>query len=282
MLDARQAELGRQLAAQSPEWALRAWGVPPARAGALREDWERRAAVVESYREAAGITDPAQAIGPVPSGQAQLSEAFHASVLALELPGEQALLRAMGRGQLEAQVSAYERAEALAPRDVSAELAAADRRCKSDIARAQAAREAGRDAEAETAEILAGMTAEKLAGLRVADAARREWAEAHATEAAQARAAEAELRRRDQAERAVRAAQAAREHQLRREREAEFRARLPQIVAEAEARYAAEAGKAEPEAAWEQPKSQAQAEATPEPSWEPGEAMADMDFEAEI
>ena len=50
---------------------------------------------------------------------------------------------------------------------------------------------------------------------------------------------------------------------------AEFRARLPQIVAEAEARYAAEAGKAEPEAAWEQPKSQAQAEATPEPSWEP-------------
>jgi hypothetical protein len=282
MLDARQAELGRQLAAQSPEWALRAWGVPPARAGALREDWERRAAVVESYREAAGITDPAQAIGPVPSGQAQLSEAFHASVLALELPGEQALLRAMGRGQLEAQVSAYERAEALAPRDVSAELAAADRRCKSDIARAQAAREADRDAEAETAEILAGMTAEKLAGLRVADAARREWAEAHATEAAQARAAEAELRRRDQAERAVRAAQAAREHQLRREREAEFRARLPQIVAEAEARYAAEAGKAEPEAVWQQPESQAQAEATPEPSWEPGEAMADMDFEAEI
>jgi len=282
MLDARQAELGRQLAAQSPEWALRAWGVPPARAGALREDWERRAAVVESYREAAGITDPAQAIGPVPAGQAQLREAFHASVLALELPGDQALLRAMGRGQLEAQVSAYERAEALAPRDVSAELATADRRCKSDIARAQAAREAGRDAEAETAEILAGMTAEKLAGLRVADAARREWAEAHATEAAQARAAEAELRRRDQAERAVRAAQAAREHQLRREREAEFRARLPQIVAEAEARYAAEAGKAEPEAVWQQPESQAQAEATPEPSWEPGEAMADMDFEAEI
>ena len=115
MLDARQAELGRQLAEQPPEWALRAWGVPPARAGALREDWERRAAIVASYREAAGITDPAQAIGPVPSGQAQLREAFHASVVALELPGDQALLRAMGRGQLEAQVSTYERAEALAP-----------------------------------------------------------------------------------------------------------------------------------------------------------------------
>jgi hypothetical protein len=236
---------------------------------------------VASYREAAGITDPAQAIGPVPSGQAQLREAFHACVVALELPGDQALLRAMGRGQLEAQVSTYERAEALAPRDVSAELAAADRACKSDMARAQAAREAGRDAEADTAGILAEETATELAGLRVADAARREWAEAHASEAAQARAAEAELRRRDQAERAVRVARAAREHQLRREREAEFRARLPQIVAEAEARYAAEAGKAEPEA-MNEPAVCQQPEATPEPSWEPGEVMADMDFEAEI
>src|SRR6185503_10736214 len=185
----------------APEWALNAWGVPPAQAGALREDWERRAAIVESYREAAGITDPAQAIGPVPANQAQLREAFHASVRALELADDQALLRAMGRGQLEAQVSAYERAAALAPRDVSAELAAADRRCKSDIARAQAAREAGQDAEADTAGILAEETAGELAVLRVADAARREWTEAHASEAAQARAAEAELRRRDQAER---------------------------------------------------------------------------------
>ena len=339
-LDARQAELGRQLAQQPPEWALRAWGVPPARAGALREDWERRAAIVESYREAAGITDPTQAIGPVPSGQAQLREAFHASVVALELPGDQALLRAMGRGQLEAQVSTYERAAALAPRDVSAELTAADRLYKDGMARAQAAREAGRNAEADTAEILAEETAGELAVLRVADAARREWAEAHASEAAEAQAAEGELRRRDQAERVAQAGEDGQEPHV--ETDEEFLARLPQIVSEAEARYAAEAAKAEPEAApaaepepepgpeadqaeiyaeihedlaaigegnrelsarmdaedarraeaqqeamneptvWQQPESQAQAEATPEPSWEPGEAMADMDFEAEI
>ena len=245
-LDARQAELGRQLAAHPPEWALRAWGVPPARAGALREDWERRAAVVESYREAAGITGPAQAIGPVPANQAQLREAFHASVVALELPGDQALLRAMGRGQLEAQVSTYQRAAALAPRDVSAELAAADRRGKSDIVRAQAAREAGRDAEADTAGILAEETAGELAVLRVADAARREWAEAHASEAAQARAAEGELRRRDQAERVAQAGEDGQEPHV--ETGEEFRARLPQIVAGAEAWYAAEADTAEPEA----------------------------------
>jgi hypothetical protein len=256
MLDARQAGLGRQLAGRPPEWALNAWGVPPQEPGALREDWERRAAIVESYRESAGITGPAQAIGPVPAGQAQLREAFHASVRALELPDDQALLRAMGRGQLEAQVSSYERAEALAPRDASAELAAAGRRGKSDLARAQAAREAGRNTEADTAETLVGMTAGELASLRVADAARREWAEAHTGEAAQGRAAEAELRRRDQAERA---ADAARDQQLRREREAEFQARLSRVAAEAEARAA-----------------------VPEPSREPAGAMADIDMEAEM
>jgi conjugative relaxase-like TrwC/TraI family protein len=248
---------------------------------------------------------------------------------------------AMGRGQLEAQVSTYERAAALAPRDVSAELTAADRLYKDDMARAQAAREAGRNAkadtaEADTAEILAEETAGELAVLRVADAARREWAEAHASKAAEAQAAEGELRRRNQAERVAQAGENGQEPHV--ETDEEFRARLPQIVAGAEARYAAEAGKAEPEAApaaepepepgpeadqaeihkdlaaigegnrelsarmdaedarwaeaqqeamnepavWQQPESQAQAEATPEPSWEPGEAMADMDFEAEI
>ena len=105
--------------------------MPPAEPGALREDWERRAAIVESYREAAGITDPAQAIGPVPSGQAQLREAFHASVVALELPDDQALLRAMGRGELEAQVSRATSGPRPWRRAMSAPRSArADRRCK--------------------------------------------------------------------------------------------------------------------------------------------------------
>ena len=112
------------------------------------------------------------------------------------------------------------------------------------MARAQAAREAGRNAEADTAEILAEETAGELAVLRVADAARREWAEAHASEAAEAQAAEGELRRRDQAERVAQAREDGQEPHV--ETDEEFRARLPQIVAEAEARYAAEAGKAEP------------------------------------
>src|SRR5204862_7547087 len=140
MLDARQAELGRQLAGRPPEWALNAWGVPPREPGPLREDWERRAAIVESYRESAGITDPAQAIGPAPSGQAQLREAFHSSVVALQLPDDQAMLRAMGRGELEAKVAAHDRAAALAPRDVQAEIGERERDLEAAQDRAVSAR----------------------------------------------------------------------------------------------------------------------------------------------
>ena len=279
MLDARQAELGRQLAARPPEWALRAWGVPPPGPGRCGRTGSAGPPSWSPTGKRPGSPTRRRRSARCRPARRSCARPSTPRVVALELPGDQALLRAMGRGQLEAQVSTYERAEALAPRDVSAELAAADRRCKSDIARAQAAREAGRDAEADTAGILAEETAGELAGLRVADAARREWAEAHASEAAQARAAEAELRRRDQAERVAQAGEDGQEPHV--ETGEEFRARLPQIVAGAEARYAAEAGKAEPEAmnepaVWQQP------EATPEPSWEPGEAMADMDFEAEI
>ena len=35
--DARQAEIGRELAERPEEWALKAWGAPPAEAGALRD-----------------------------------------------------------------------------------------------------------------------------------------------------------------------------------------------------------------------------------------------------
>lgn len=197
MLDSRQAALGREVAANPPHWALQAWGVPPAEAGALREDWERRAGIVESYREAAGINDPRQAIGPVPASQAQLREAFHASVRALALPDDEALLRAMGRGDLEARMLTYERTAALAPRDVAAELEAADRQQKASAAQAEAAQKAGDKTRAINAGILAEMQGREVADLRVADAARREWAEAHAQEAVEARQAESELRRRD-------------------------------------------------------------------------------------
>jgi conjugative relaxase-like TrwC/TraI family protein len=205
MLDARQAELGRQVAARAPEWAVRAWGPPPAEPGALREDWERLAGIVESYREAAGITDPAQAIGPVPAGQAQLREAFRSSVVALELPDDQAMLRAMGRGELEARVAAHDRALAVAPRDVQPEIGERERDWQDAQDRARLAGYAIDAEAAAEAEAAADTAAGDLARLAVADAARQEWAEAHAGQAQEAWEAEAELRRRDQAELAARA-----------------------------------------------------------------------------
>ena len=224
MLDTRQAELGRQLAERPPRWALEAWGVPPREPGALRDDWERRAAIVGSYREAAGITDPAQAIGPVPSGQAQLREAFHSSVVALELPDDQALLRAQGRGELEATVAAHDRAAALAPRDVQVEIGERERDLEAAQDQALNARYE-MDAEvAAKADTQAENAAQDLARLAVADAARREWAEAHAGKAEAARDAERELQRRGPAEPGPHA-----------ETDAEFDERLARLVEEAEA-----------------------------------------------
>ncbi|MGH3235767.1 MAG: AAA family ATPase, partial [Streptosporangiaceae bacterium] len=249
MMDARQAALGERLAANPPEWALSAWGVPPpeAESAARRADWEKQAGIVEFYREATGITDPAQATGPVPSGKAHLAEAFHASVRALQLPDEAALLRAMNRGQLEAQVHEYTRAEAVAPQDVQAEVG--DREHALEEAREQVkdAHLAGDVAAAEAAETAADQHAGDLSRLAVADAARREWREATAAQETAAREATAELRRRGLAGR-VPETGAGEERQA--ETHAEFPERLSQIRAGAEARQEAQAAQeAGPQAA---------------------------------
>jgi len=201
MADQRQAELGRQVAEHAPEWAVRAWGRPPAQPGALRDDWQRRAGLVGHYREVAGITDPAQAIGPVPSAQPDLAEMFHASVRALQLPDEAALLKAMGQGELEADVDEHDRAIALAPADVQAEIDEREAEVEGAQVRAHIAGGVQDGAAQAQAEAEAQAASADLARLAVADAARREWAEAHAGLAARAEAAERELRSRGLAER---------------------------------------------------------------------------------
>ena len=261
MLDARQAGLGRQLAERPPLWAINAWGVPPsaAESAARRADWEKQAAIVESYREAAGITDLAHALGPVPSGQAQLREAFQSAVRALQLADDQALLRAMGRGELEAKVAAHDRAAALAPPDVQAEIGERERDWAGAQDRALNARYAMDAQAAATAEADAADAAGDLARLAVADAARKEWAEAHAGQAQAAQEAEAELRRRDQGGRVAQAREAGTAPHA--EPDEEFTARLDRMVAEAQAQASAGTGGPEPE-----PEAEAAPEAAPEPS----------------
>jgi conjugative relaxase-like TrwC/TraI family protein len=194
--DRRQAALGEQLAANPPQWALEAWGTPPAEPGALRDDWMQRATVVEGYRELAGITDPAAAIGPAPSRQAGMTEAYAASVRALELADAAAMVKAMGRGELEAPVREYARAEALAPPDVRTEIDRSDHARQRSAERGAEARRAGNEARARGAgEIDRRMEAHR-ARLQVAAAARLEWEEATAAKAEAARQARAELQTR--------------------------------------------------------------------------------------
>jgi conjugative relaxase-like TrwC/TraI family protein len=194
--DERQAEVGRELAERPEEWALKAWGVPPAEAGALRDDWERRAGLVGAYRQAAGITDPDLAIGPVPAGKGILREMFSASVRALELPDERALMAAMGNEDLEARLVERERAVAVAPADVSVRLASVERQRTVAAQQAEQAAEASDQPLAQSAEALVQIHDRQLASLRVADAAHREWAEAHAPLEDSAKAADRELRAR--------------------------------------------------------------------------------------
>ena len=62
-LDQRARALGEQRTASSEPWLARHLGVlAPSASPVLREDYARRAAAAAAYREAAGITDPDQAV----------------------------------------------------------------------------------------------------------------------------------------------------------------------------------------------------------------------------
>ena len=127
---------------------------------------------------------------------------FHASVRALQLPDEAALLKAMGQGELEAPVvDEHDRAVALARPDVQPEIDQRAAQLEDAQVRAHIAG-SNQDADAQAeAEAQAQEAAADLARLAVADAARQEWAEAHAGLMARAEAAERELRARGLAER---------------------------------------------------------------------------------
>ncbi len=136
--------------------------------------------MVAPYRESVGITDDKQAIGPMPLDRAEPREAWWASVRELELPDEAALMRAMGRGELEARVAEYERTRAAAPADVSRRLDAVSQVLLSAQQQAQAARLTGNADMEVSAQALDGDLAGEQSTLQVKQAVREEWAEASA------------------------------------------------------------------------------------------------------
>ena len=123
-LDDRARALGERLAAGPEPWLARQLGVlAPGASPALREEYTRRAGLTAAYREAAGITNSDQAASLEPHrGNPELENMRMAVFTALEIRDEAEILRALYRGELEAQVLAGERAQASAPPDVSGTL----------------------------------------------------------------------------------------------------------------------------------------------------------------
>ena len=111
-LDDRARTLGERLAASPEPWLAKQLGVlAPHASPLLREDYARRAAAAAAYREAAGITDPGQAIAPEPHrGTPELDHLRQAAIRALELRDETEIVRRMTHGELEAQILDADRA----------------------------------------------------------------------------------------------------------------------------------------------------------------------------
>ncbi len=123
-LDQRARALGDQLAASPEPWLASPLGVlAPHASPLLREDYARRAGAAATYREAAGITDPGQAIAPEPHhGNPELDHLRQAAIRALEIRDETEITRGMTNGELEARILDGDRALVSAPPDVSRQL----------------------------------------------------------------------------------------------------------------------------------------------------------------
>ena len=123
-LDDRARALGERQAASPEPWLARQLGIlTPGASAALREEYTRRAGTAAAYREAAGITNPEQAVSPMPHRNQPELEAMRKAVLAaLEIRDEAEILRGPDRGELEARALQGERARAAAPPDVSNQL----------------------------------------------------------------------------------------------------------------------------------------------------------------
>ena len=123
-LDDRARAFGECLAASPEPWLARHLGVlVPGASPALREEYTCRAGTAAAYREAAGITNPGQAVAPMPHrGNPELEAMRKAVLVALEIRNEADILRGLDRGELEARALQGQRVRAAAPPDVSTRL----------------------------------------------------------------------------------------------------------------------------------------------------------------
>jgi len=163
--------------------------------GRLEAIKPRRAGIAAGYREAAGITDPEQAISPKPhSARPELDAMREATIGALEITEDP--YRAMTCGQLEAKVAKGDRAQGLAPPDVSGQLRRTAQ-AEADAWQQSADAEVRHDqAEAASAKTLAGQFGAEKARLEAIHADYESWSGKTREAREVAGKAEAELQRR--------------------------------------------------------------------------------------
>jgi hypothetical protein len=206
-LDDRRRELGERALANPEPWLTRHLGPPPGpdASPVLREDYAWRAATAAAYREARGITDPRQAVSFGPHPGPELEALRKDTFRALEIADEQAEIRAMSRGELEAQVLEGGRAQARAPLDTSSQLRMTAQ-AEADAWQQSATAEAEHDrVRAENARSLATALAAQTSRLEAANAGYEQWSARTASTREIAGKARAELRRRGQLPHAGRA-----------------------------------------------------------------------------
>jgi len=198
----RARALGEQLAATPEPWLVRHLGVlAPGASPALHAEYTRRAGTAAAYREAAGITNPGQAISPLPHrGHPELDAMRKTVFAALEIRDEADVIRGLDRGELEARALQGERARAAAPPDVSRQLrltaqAEADARRQAVHARARHDHTAAASSTALAAQLAAERHRLEAAGARY-----EQWSTHTHTTRDMAGKAAAELRRRGHAQ----------------------------------------------------------------------------------
>jgi len=199
-LDDRIRELGEGMIAQPQPWLLRHLGMlAPDASPALREEYSRRAGIAAGYRDAAGTTDPEQAVSPEPHRDNPELDVMRLSTMkALEITED--IYRTMTQGELEARILDGEHAQASAPADVSSWLRTTAQ-AEADAWQQSADAEAAHDQPAAAAAkaLASQMTAEKTR-FEALNATYEGWAGKSKSIREAAGRAESELGRRGQAQ----------------------------------------------------------------------------------
>jgi conjugative relaxase-like TrwC/TraI family protein len=195
-LDDRIRALGERMIERPQPWLLKHLGMlAPGASSALREDYARRAGIAAGYREAAGITDPEQAVSPHPHGASPELDAMRSSSMkALAIPEN--VYAKMTAGELQARILDGERAQAAAPPEVSGQLRITAQ-AEADAWRQSADAAASNDQPAAAnARVLARQMAAEKARLEEMNATYEVWSGGTSTTRETAAQAKAEFGRR--------------------------------------------------------------------------------------